>query len=442
MMPVDKLTATKIKNAKPGKYGDGKGLWLYVGPKSKSWVFRYSIPGDLSRNGKPRSREIGIGSAAIVTIAEAREKARRFRTMVSRKPEDGPVIDPLHERQAAEIANKIEVQKTMTFRACAEAYMRGKSPEWKNDTHAKQWPSSLAQYVYPVLGNVPVHLIDTALVMKVLEPHWHTHPETMSRVRGRIERILGWATTSGFRTGDNPAAWRGHLENLLAAKRKVKESKNFAALKHEGAPDFMMALRQRDDVASVALEFTILTACRSEEVLAATWDEINLDAMVFTVPKGRMKAGVEHIVPLSDAALSVLRRMEEIRQNDFLFPGRNGRLAENALFYVLRKMNRSDITVHGFRACFRTWAGEKGVPRELAEHALAHKLGDATEQSYNRTTAVARRARVMQQWARFLAQPVMKGEVVRLGSPDDTPGPHSCDAQAQPPKRREPGGLP
>jgi integrase len=307
----------------------------------------------------------------------------------------------------------------MTFRQCAEAYVEAHREGWKNAVHAHQWVQSLDSYVYPLLGKLPVSAIDTALIMKVLEPAWLEKTETMSRVRGRIESVLGWATVRGFRQGDNPARWKGHLDTLLPGKTKIKDVEHFAALPYRDIGAFMSQLRSHEGISAAALEFAILTAMRSKETLGARWEEFDLANRLWTIPagrlEGRMKNSKEHIVPLSDAALAVLDRMAQIRRNDFVFPGRAGRLNKIALFAVLRRMNRGDLTAHGFRSSFRDWCGDcTNYPRDLAETCLAHKTGDPTEQAYRRTSAIEKRRQLMAAWAAFCSAPAPADEVVPI----------------------------
>ena len=286
-----KLTALGVARLKtPGMYGDGHGLWLQVsGTGGKSWIFRFKIAG--------RAREMGLGSAHTFSLAEARERARECRKLTA----DG--LDPVEIRKGKRQEAALEVAKAITFRTCAEAYMEAHKAGWRSGKHAVQWPSSLQNHVYPVIGDLPVQAIDTGLVMKVLEPIWTTRSETATRVRARIESVLDWATTHGYRRGENPARWRGHLQNLLPKRSRVKRVQHYAALPFKQMPAFMIDLRAQNSVSARALEFVILTAVRSGEATGALWSEIDLKAGIWTVPAERMKAGVEHRVPLSAPAL-------------------------------------------------------------------------------------------------------------------------------------------
>jgi len=303
----------------------------------------------------------------------------------------------------------------MTFRQCAETYIRTHATGWKHGRQAVQWSSSLERYVYPVFGSLPVQKIDTDLIVTALARIWTEKPETASRVRGRIESVLGWATASKFRAGDNPARWRGNLDVLLP--RQVVKIKHHAAIHFDEIGAFMEELRGREGVAARALEFTILCAARTGEAIGALWDEINLLKRLWCVPAARMKAGREHVVPLSDAALTILEGMGKLRQGNFVFPGAspNRPLSNMAMLAVLRRLGRRDLSVHGFRSTFRDFAGDRtSFPREVCEAALAHRIGNAAEQAYRRGSALAKRARLMEAWAKHCAAPSTSGEVVPL----------------------------
>ena len=277
---------------------------------------------------------------------------------------------------------------------------------------------TLKTYASPVFGKVAVQAVDVALVMKALEPIWANKPETASRLRGRIEAILDWAKVRGLRSGENPARWRGHLDHLLPARGKVRRVKHHAALPYIQIATFLDELRRCDGVAARALEFAILTATRTNEVLGARWDEIDLAARVWIIPEPRMKAGREHRVPLSDAAMSVLKFMQSVRQNEYIFPGdRRATLSNMALLMTLRRMNRGDLTTHGFRSTFRTWAAERtAFPREVVEAALAHVVGNKVEAAYQRGDMFDKRRRLMEAWAHFCAKASTTAEIVPIRS--------------------------
>jgi integrase len=358
---------------------------------TKSWVFRFKEAGKL--------REMGLGATHTIGLAEAREKARDCR----RRRLDG--IDPIEARKATRAQARLDAAKAMTFKQCAESYIASHKAGWRNPKHAAQWPSTLGAYVYPIFGALPVQAVDVGLVMRALEPIWTTKPETAGRVRGRIESVLDWAAARGYRQGENPARWRGHLDHLLPKRPKLTRG-HHAAMAYEKVADFVGELRDRDAMAARALEFCILTAARSGEVLGARWSEVDLASAVWTVPAHRMKAGREHRVPLSDRAVAILRELAEAGMGDFVFVGHKpGRpLAILAMAVLLRRMRDDSVTTHGFRSSFRDWAGnETGYPRELIETALAHVIGDKAEQAYRRSDALEKRRQLMEAWASYCA---------------------------------------
>ena len=391
-MRIGKLTALAIRQVKKrGYYNDGGGLYLRVAKGgSKSWVFRF-------KDGS-RLREMGLGSLATLNPAEARERARQSRKLRL----DG--ADPIEQRRAARLETRIAAARSMTFRQCAEAYIAAHRDGWKNDKHAAQWPSTLAAYVYPVFGDLPVQVIDVDLVIKALEPIWKGRTETASRVRGRIEAVLDWATVRKFRQGDNPARWRGHLDQLLPGRSKVQKVEHHAALPYCEIGAFMAQLQQNSGAASLALEFTVLTAARTGEVIGARWAEIDLAEKVWTVPAARMKAGREHRVPLSERAVAVIEERQKVREDDFVFAGgKAGRpLSNMAMAMLLRRIGRGELTVHGFRSTFRDWAAEQtNFPREVCEAALAHLVDNKVEAAYRRGDLFRKRRLLMDAWARF-----------------------------------------
>lgn len=391
-----KLTALAVKNAtatnKARYIGDGLGLWLQVSPSgAKSWIFRYT------RQGK--AREMGLGATHTVSLAEARDMALECR----KKLQHG--VDPLEERKAGRLAAKLEAAKAMSFDECAAAYIEAHRAGWKNAKHITQWENTIATYASPIIGKLPVAAIDTPLVMKVIEPIWQTKTETASRLRGRIESILDWATVRELRQGDNPARLRGHLDHLLA-KRLASARSHHAALQFGEIGGFMGELRKQEGVAAKALEFAILTAARTGEIIGARWDEFDLTAGVWTIPAERMKAKKEHRVPLSARALEIIG--DKGGSDDFVFSGRRAGqpLSNMALMMTLRRMGRADLTAHGFRSTFRDWAGETtAYPREVIEHALAHQLKDKAEAAYARGSLFDKRRRLMIDWANYCDQP-------------------------------------
>jgi integrase len=389
------LTAVRVRTlTAPGLYGDGGNLWLKVtGPNRRSWVFRYMIAG--------RARSMGLGSADDVPLAVARDKAEAARRLLRSG------IDPLTARETARAAAMIAASRSVTFSEVADRYIAAQQAGWRNPKHPPTWRSSLAADVLPTIGALPIDAIDTDLVLRVLEPIWPTKPDTARRVRGRIEMILSYAIARGWRDGPNPAVWRGHLQTMLPSTRKVRAVKHHAALDWREAPAFMVELRRHGGIGHKLLEFIILTAARSGEARRATWDEIDLDAAVWTVPAAHMKAGKEHRVPLSEPALAVLQSVAALRtENGQLFPGQSllRLLGVMALPRALRSTGRNDLTVHGFRSTFRDWCADTGKPGDIAEAALAHTVGSEVERAYRRGDLFAQRVALMNDWAAYLAR--------------------------------------
>jgi len=388
----------------PGRYHDGGGLYLQVRDACrKSWLFRYMVHG--------QARAMGLGPADDFSLAEARAKAAECRRLLH----DG--IDPIQARQDRQTQERLESARAITFRQCAEAYVAAHKTGWRNPKHADQWESTLSAYAYPFLGALPVQQVDVALVMKAVEPIWKTKTETASRVRGRIESVLDWATTRGHRRGDNPARWRGHLENLLPRRSKVQKVEHHPALPYEKVGEFMAELRAQEGAAARALELLILTATRTSETIGATWNEIDLDRGLWTIPADRIKAGREHRVPLGPGALAIVNEMAKARTSVFVFPGRKAGkpLSNMALLALLKRMKRADLTAHGFRSTFRDWAAEQTTyPREVAEMALAHAIGDKVEAAYRRGDLFEKRRRLMDAWAAFCSKKAKTGQVVPI----------------------------
>ncbi len=385
--PLNKLTARQVETAmSPGRHSDGGGLYLLVdGRGRRSWVFMFK------RNG--RQREAGLGSAAkgFVSLKVARDKAAEGRALLASGR------DPLEEWR------KPEPGKVPAFGAAADDFLAAREGAFRNDKHKAQWRMTLTTYCEPI-RDTPVDAVDTEAVLSVLKPLWARAPETASRLRGRIEAVLDAARAMGFigRNEANPARWRGHLDKLLPKRAKLSRG-HHAAMSYADVPAFLAGLRDRPAIAARALEFAILTAARSGEALAACWDEIDLDAKIWAVPAARTKAAREHRVPLSDRAVAILHEMEAGRTSDFVFPGqRVGRPLSGMAFEMLLRRIGSPFTAHGFRSSFRDWAGnETHFPREIAEHALAHVIGDKAEQAYRRDDALNRRRELMDEWARF-----------------------------------------
>jgi integrase len=406
-----RLTALKVERAKkPGMYGDGGGLYLQVTTAgARSWIFRYRLNGYLSKAGKPLSREMGLGSLSVMGLADARARAAEYRRLLL----DG--IDPLDAKRATRAQQAFNAAKALTFAEVAEKYITAHRAGWRNRKHAAQWPTSIATYVNPICGSVMVQAIDTAIVLRVLEPIWSSKSVTAGRVRGRIECILDFAKVRGLRAGENPARWRGHLDKLLPPISRVRKVEHHAALAYSEVGEFMAELRDRDEAAGRALEFLILEAARTNEVLGAKWSEIDIKGRLWVVPADRMKAGREHRVPLSAGVVAVLERIGK-RSTDYVFSDRGSKLPYWALDQILGRMGRDGITVHGFRATFRTWAAERtSFPREIIEACLAHRVGDAVEQAYQRSDQVEKRRQLMNAWSEFCSAPSHQpGEVVPL----------------------------
>lgn len=381
-----------------GRHADGAGLYLVVdhnGAKRWSFLFRW----------QGKHKEMGLGGLSAVTLARARELASDARAKVA----DG--VNPIEERKRD--------KPVPTFGVVADELIASMSSEWKNAKHKAQWQMTLREYAKP-LRAMAVDAIMTEDVLKALKPIWTTKPETASRVRGRIERVLDAAKALGHRTGENPAAWRGNLKNLLPAARKLSRG-HHAALPYSKVPEFILHLRERPALAALALEWTILNAARSGETLGATWSEIDRANKVWTVPAPRMKSGREHRVPLTARALEILDQAALIRTDEspssFVFPGqRRGRpLSGLAMEMLLRRMKAKEATVHGFRSSFRDWAGEAtAFPREVAEAALAHQVGDETERAYRRGDALEKRRKLMDAWGAYCASAQSSDNVVSL----------------------------
>jgi integrase len=377
---IDKLTARRVETVKaPGRHSDGGGLYLNVTESgAKSWLFMFKKAG--------RRREMGLGSAQSVPLARARALAAAARQHIAAGH------DPLAMRVKP---------ASMTFGEAATALVESMSSSWRNAKHRAQWAMTLTVYAAP-LSSLPAADVTTDEVLGVLQPLWLTKPETASRLRGRIERTLDFAKARGMRFGENPARWRGHLEALLPKRPKLTRG-HHKALPFADMPKFMTELRKREGTAPAALEFGILNAARSGEVLGAKWSELDLQARIWTIPADRMKAGRAHRVPLSNRSAQILKSMSQVRISDFVFPGSKAArpLSVMALEMVLRRM-KVDSTVHGFRSAFRDWAGEStAFPREIAEAALAHLVGDEVERAYRRGDALEKRRALMEAWASF-----------------------------------------
>jgi integrase len=390
---ASKLTTRKVETAKPGKYSDGGNLYLIVSDSgARKWVLRFTWRG--------RAKEMGLGSATSVPLADAREKAASARRKIAQG------LSPIDERKRD--------GGIPTFGALADEVRETLSTGFRNEKHKAQWKSTLETYAASLRAKA-VDTIATDDVLAVLKPIWSTKPETASRVRGRIEKVLDAAKAKGFREGENPARWRGHLDHLLPRPSKLARG-HHPAMAYEKVAAFIDELRKREASSALALELCILTAARSGEILGMHWSEINLDEKVWTVPASRMKAGREHRVPLSQRAINILRRLEKLKVGEFVFPGqaRNKPLSNMAMEMILRRMKIEDATVHGFRSSFRDWAGNvSNFPREIAEAALAHVVGDKSEQAYRRSDALEKRRKLMEAWAAYI-EPKASANIVQI----------------------------
>ena len=388
-----RLTARKIETAKPGKYSDGGNLYLIVSPTgARKWVLRFTWRG--------KAREMGLGTPATVSLADARERAANARRMI------GQGLDPINERK--------RTGGVPTFGEMADQVREALSVGFRNEKHRAQWKATLATYAAP-LSDKPIDAILTDDVLAVLKPIWTTKSVTASRVRGRIEKVLDAAKAKGYRQGENPARWRGHLDHLLPKQSKLTRS-HHAAMPYEHVAAFIGRLRESDSLAAQALELTILTAARSGEILGMGWSEVDLDKKIWTVPANRMKAGREHRVPLSERAVAILRQLADIKTGDFVYPGqrKNRPLSNRTMNNTLHRMTADTVTVHGFRSSFRDWAGnETHYPRDLIETALAHVIGDKAEQAYRRSDALEKRRKLMETWAMH-CDPARTAKVLRM----------------------------
>jgi integrase len=387
-----KASAAKVANIKePGRYAVGDGVYLQItGDSGRSWIFRYQLAG--------KARHMGLGPTDLLTLKEARDRATDARKLLL----DG--IDPIEARNLRRSQQLLKDAKAITFRACAEQYIADNKVAWRNGKHRAQWKSTLETYAYPVIGALSVGDVDTGLVLKVLRPIWSEKPETAGRVRGRIETILDWAKAQGFREGENPARWRGHLESVLPAKAKVAKVQHHKAMPYADLAAFMARLRQNESMSAKALEFTILTAARTGETIGATRSEIDMVQKVWIIPGSRMKASKDHRVPLCGRAIEII---ESLKHNqEFLFPGANLNrpLSNMAMLEMLRGMTGNGITVHGFRSTFMDWGHEvTHHPKEMLDIALAHTVDDKVEAAYRRGDMFEKRRKLMADWASYCA---------------------------------------
>lgn len=404
---INRLTDLKARKAGMGLHPDGDGLYLQVrGPAAKSWLYRFMIDG--------KARAMGLGAYPATSLDAAREDRDRYK----RLRQAGQ--DPIEIRKQELLEAKAATLKAVTFTTAALEYMAAKAPQWGNEKHRKQWIQTLRTYADPIIGEMPVQAIDTAAVKRVLEPIWTTKPETASRLRGRIEMILDYCQSIGYRKGDNPARWRGNLKDLMPSLDDISEVENHPALPYQDLPAFMERLRAERNVAARALEWIILTATRANETLKALPGEIDPAESSWTIPKVRMKGRKgrkrPHRVPLPARAIQLLELLPRDAENPFLFQGqkRGKHISDGALRVLLVRMGITNATTHGFRSTFRTWAAEQTrFPRELLEKALAHVVGDETEQAYDRGDLFEKRRKLMEAWAGYcMSKPVTNGAKV------------------------------
>ena len=414
---LEKLSPLKVERLKtPGLHSDGGGLYLQISATgARSWIFRYRM------GGRKTPRDMGLGSLNDVSLAAARLNAAAKRGQIQQG------IDPIEARKRDKVVAALDLSKAITFKDCAEAYIAAHREGWRNEKHAAQWTATLEAYAYPKLGKLPVRDVDVGHVLKVLEQKcddlegkptfWSGKTETASRIRGRIEVILDWAKVRQYRAGENPARWRGNLEHSLPARNKVQKVTHHAALPYAEMGTFMQSLRHEEATAARALEFLILTATRTSEAIGVRWDEIDQDKALWVIPADRMKTGKEHRIPLSAPALAIIKQLAKTKESEFVFPGvKKGKaLSTNALLKHLTRMDRNDITAHGFRSTFRDWAAEStNYPRDVAEMALAHTIGDKVEAAYRRGDLMEKRKRMMDDWAKFCGTIAKAGNVVAI----------------------------
>ena len=385
-----------VKNV--GYHHCGPGLYLQVSPSgTKSWIYRFKSP--MTK----KQREMGLGSQSVIGLAEARQIALEQKRLVTLG------MDPIEQRKHIRQSKAIEQARNVTFKEAAEACIEAKSHEWRNAKHAQQWSNSLKQYAYPILGDLPLSNISTDLVLKVVEPIWISKTETASRIRQRIETIWDYGKARNYVDGENPARLKGHLDQLLAKTSKIKKVRHFPALPYDQIGNFMNLLRNRSGFSALGLEFLILTAGRTGEVIGAKWSEIDLAKAVWTIPPERMKAGKEHRVPLTYRAMEILNSITSQRNPDeYVFSGwkHNTGLSNNSFLAILKKMGRSDITAHGFRSTFRDWAAEEAhqFSNETIELALAHTIRSQTEAAYRRGDQLERRRALMNAWESYISE--------------------------------------
>lgn len=394
------------KETKPGYHFDGAGLYLQVSQGgSKSWILRYVLDG--------KAREMGLGSLVTFSLADARMRATEQRKLIA----DG--IDPIEAKRSSLLEKRLASANTITFDKAADAFIAANESGWRSDKHGEQWRNTLKTYASPVIGDLPVSAVNTAMVLKILQPIWATKTETATRIRGRVEKVLDWAKVQGYRSGDNPAAWKGHLSEALPKPSKVAATGHHAALPWSEMGPFMKTLRAMPGTGSLAMQLIILTATRTSEVIESKWSEFDLEAGLWVIPKERMKGFREHRVPLSKQAVAVLAQVKwDNKASEFVFPGAklDRPISNMTCLAALKRMGRSDLTVHGFRSTFRDWAAEStAYPRDVCEMALAHAIEDKSEAAYRRGDLLEKRLRLMTEWADFCDTVRGNGEVTPIG---------------------------
>jgi integrase len=402
---INRLSPVAIKRLTEfGRYCDGGGLYLQIGPgPSRYWIYRYQIQG--------RVRDMGLGPASVLGLAEARALAAQYRLQKVMG------LDPIEDRRLKRRQKNLEAASAVSFEECARKLIDAKKPSWRSAKHGDQWLSTLTTYAFPHFGDLAVGTVDTNLVLKALEPIWQKKNETAGRVRERIEAVLDAARARGLREGENPARWRGHLENLLPKPSAIRRVRHHPALPYAEISNFMAALRSLKSTAALAMEFLILTATRTSETIGARWDEIDLPHGVWTIPSSRIKAGKEHRIPLPAPAITLLEKLHQHRVGPYVFPGmKSGKpLSNMALLKLLGRMGWADITTHGFRSTFRDWAAEQtNFPREVAEMALAHAIENKVEAAYRRGGLFQKREKLMAAWALYCGTARSGAQIIPL----------------------------
>ena len=406
----NQLTVLKVGSLKEaGYFADGQNLYLQVAlGGAKSWIFKYRYAN--------KRHEMGLGSALTISLKGARKMAAQHRETLAKGE------NPLVIKRQKQSALRLSMATQITFDQAVDAYIKSRESDWKNAKHKSQWQNTLKQYASPIMGSLDIKSVDLSLILKLLEPIWQTKNETASRIRGRLEKVLDWATVRGYRSGLNPARWKGHLDVVLPAPSKIQVTSHLRSLPYSEVASFMSSLKKQSGFGALALEMVVLTAARSGEVRGATWDEIDLKNRIWIVPAHRMKTGKEHRVPLSEQAIELLKRLPRFEGENLLFPSRkrNTPLSDMVMTATIRRMGfASQTTTHGFRSCFRVWAAEQtDFPREICEQALAHNTAGEVEQAYQRSDHLEKRRSLMQQWANFSSMMPNSTCALKVGQED------------------------